>query len=212
MARILKNRSDARPHPAKDHALTVNGVRFTNAASKFWRSLLDEVAEDYPSATTLVFETLGDVELNRGLLFPENALQRELDAFRTLEQVERKLRETLAECDLYGPPGAVRLRLFAGDSEIKECELPLDCVDSEIFAYLLAWLMEWAEIPEISWNNDRSEGAFLTGFPGGAERNLFKFELTREHVSEGLYHWRLVVRKPDKYPRLAVDSDSSPRE
>jgi len=196
MVRMLGDESDKLPAAtSKARALTVGGVRWTHAAARFWASLLSEVAADYPDCNALVFETLAGTVLTRDLLFPEMALQRELDRLQPTVRVEQALQEALAEFEIFGPPGAVRFSLLAGNREIKRCELPLDCVDADIFAYLLAWLMEWAELPESQWNSDRVEGAFPVRDPDDAWSSRLQFEFTRRHISEGLYRWRLLVRR-----------------
>jgi len=201
MARILGDESDKIPAAtSKARALIIDGVRFTHAAARFWASLLSEVAADYPDCNALVFETLAGTVLTRDLLFPETALQRELDRLQPTVRVEQALQEALAEFEIFGPPGAVQLILLAGDREIRRCQLPLDCVDADIFAYLLAWLMEWAELPESQWNSDRVEGAFPVRDPDLPESRdtasgRLQFEFTRKHISEGLYRWRLLMRR-----------------
>lgn len=200
MARILGNASDKLPAAAQERALIVNGIRFTHAAARFWASLLNEVARDYPDCNVLVFDTLSGAILTRDLLFPELALQRELDHLQPTVPIEKALKEALAEFEIFGPPGAVQLSLFTGNQETKRCELPLDCVDADIFAYLLAWLMEWAELPQSQWNLDHVEGAFLARNPDltknrAAAGGRVQFEFTRSHISEGLYRWRLRMRR-----------------
>ena len=201
MARILGNESDKLPAAiSQAHALIIGDVRFTNAAARFWASLLSEVASDYPDCNAMVFETMAGTVLARDLLFPEMALQRELDRLQPTVRIEQALKEALAEFEIFGPPGTVQLRLLTDDREIKRCELPLDCVDADIFAYLLAWLMEWAELPESQWNSDRVEGAFPVRDPDipesrGTVSGRVQFEFTRRHISEGLYRWRLLVRR-----------------
>lgn len=208
MARILGDESDKLPAAAsKAHSLIIDGVRFTNAAARFWASLLDEVAADYPDCNALIFETLAGTVLTRDLLFPEMALQRELDRLQPTIPIEQALKEALAELEIFGPPGAVQLTLLASagnaghgvangsDREIRRCQLPLDCVDADIFAYLLTWLMEWAELPTSQWNNDRVEGALLISDPDGKAGGQVQFEFTRTHISEGLYRWRLWMRR-----------------
>lgn len=194
MARILGDESDKLPATSKARALIIDGVRFTHAAARFWASLLSEVAADYPDCNALVFETLAGTVLTRDLLFPEMALQRELDRLQSTVRIEQALKEAMAEFEIFGPPGTVQLGLLDGDREIKHCELPLDCVDADIFAYLLTWLMEWAELPESQWNNDRVEGAFPVRDPDSTASGRLQFEFTRKHISEGLYRWRLLVR------------------
>jgi len=153
------------------------------------------VASDYTDCNAMVFETLAGTVLARDLLFPEMALQRELDRLQPTVRIEQALKEALAEFEIFGPPGTVQLRLLTDDREIKRCELPLDCVDADIFAYLLAWLMEWAELPESQWNTDRVEGVFPIHDPDDVTSGHLQFEFTRHHISEGLYRWRLLVRR-----------------
>jgi len=195
MARILADESDKLPAAnSKARALIIGGVRFTHAAARFWASLLNEVAADYPDCNTLIFETMAGTVLTRDLLFPEMALQRELDHLQPTVSIEKALKEALAEFEIFGPPGAVQLNLLADDREMRRCQLPLDCVDADIFAYLLAWLMEWAELQESQWNNDRVEGTFLLHDPDNTASVRVQFEFTRRHISEGLYRWRLLMR------------------
>ena len=201
MARILGDTSDKLPAAtSKARALLIGGVRWTHAAARFWASLLSEVAADYPACNTLVFETLAGTVLTRDLLFPEMALQREMDRLQPTISIEQALKEALAEFEIFGPPGTVQLRLLANDREMRRCQLPLDCVDADIFAYLLAWLMEWAELPESQWNSDCVEGAFPVRDPDLPESRdtlggRMQFEFTRRHISEGLYRWRLLMRR-----------------
>lgn len=223
MARILGDASDKTPYAAsKAGALIVDGVRFTHAAARFWAALLNEVAADYPDCTSMIFEALSGAVLNRSLLFPEMALQLELDRLKPDFRVAQDLQDALAEFELYGPPGSVRIILMAparsapttqsavmpaqndcvtnkrattSEREIKSCDLPLDCVDADIFAYLVAWFMEWSEIQESLWNNDRVEGAFPIHDPDGVLTGRVQFEFTRRHLCEGLYRWRLLIRR-----------------
>lgn len=171
----------------------IGGVRYTNAAAKFWASLLSEVTTDFAEGTTLILETLSGAVLTRELLFPEMALQRELDQLGPALGLEQALKEALIEFDLYGPPGAVQLSLLAGERELKRCELPLDCVDTDIFAYLLAWLLEWAELPESQWDDENLTGAFSLRDLQNTIEGRLQFEFRRQHIREGLFHWRLLI-------------------
>jgi hypothetical protein len=117
-----------------------------------------------------------------------------LDRLQPEVPIEQALKEALAEFEIFGPPGAVQFSLLADDREIRHWQLPLDCVDADIFAYLLVWLMEWAELPASQWNSDRVEGVFPVRDPDSAASGRVQFEFTRRHISEGLYHWRLWMR------------------
>ena len=196
MARMLGNESDKLPAAtSKARTLIIGGVRFTHAAARFWASLLSEVAADYPDCNALVFETMSGTVLTRDLLFPEIALQRELDRLQPTVPIEQALKEALTELEIFGPPGAVQISLLANDREIRRCQLPLDCVDADIFAYLLTWLMEWAELPESQWNNDCVEGVFPVRDPDSTVSGRVQFKFTRSHISEGLYRWRLRMHR-----------------
>ncbi len=195
MSRILGNSTEkSRAERLGARVWVVRGMRFTNSAAKFWSALIDELAVDYPEGDTLVLDMLTDVCLDRDLLFPENALQRELDQRRSLMNIQEELRETLSQFDLIGVPGAVHVRLVAGGREIRTCDLPQDCVDAEIFPCLLVWLLEWAEVPQCLWNNPSESGDFYAKDRERAVHYRVRFELVSNHVSEGLYQRTLTLR------------------
>lgn len=172
----------------------VRGERFANSAAKFWSSLVDEVRLDYPTCDRLTLATLSDVALDRSLLFPETALQRELDRAPDALDTRAAIRRALAEFELLGPPGAVQLTLSAGATELKRCDLPLDCLDADIFPCLLVWLLEWAALPTALW-----EHAAVFGTVDAHDRTRdapyrLAFDLTNTHVSEGLFRRTVTVR------------------
>ncbi len=174
-------------------ALLIGGQLFTNSAAKFWSALLDELHSDFKESDGIVLETLSDTILSRELLFPQALLQREIDACAPIEDVRRSLEEALEEMELTGPPDSVRADVLAGDAVLKRCVLPFDCIDAEVFAFLLAWLLEWAEVPEALWNSDRVNGGFTAR---DRERGLLydmRAALVFEHVSEGLFRRILKV-------------------
>ncbi|MBU4200734.1 MAG: hypothetical protein KKG09_03610 [Verrucomicrobia bacterium] len=195
MARILGNGAEkSRSGRLGARSLVVRGMRFTNSAAKFWSSLIDELASDYPACEALALDTLTDIILDRDLLFPESSLQVELDKRQSLLNIEEALRESLSQIDLIGPPSSVHVRLLAGGLEIKTCDLPLDCVDAEIFPCLLVWLLEWSEIPHCLWNNDSLTGDFCAKDRQRAVHYRLQFDLVNKHVSEGLYQRTLTLR------------------
>lgn len=195
MARILGNSAEpSRGGRLGARSLVVRGMRFTNSAAKFWSSLVDELAADYPACEALVLDTLTDIILDRSLLFPESALQGELDKRQNVLNIEDALRESLSQFDLIGPPSSVHVRLLAGGLEIKTCDLPLDCVDAETFPCLLVWLLEWSEIPYCLWNNASLTGDFTARDRQRAVRYRLQFDLANKHVSEGLYQRTLTLR------------------
>jgi hypothetical protein len=178
-----------RPTPKSLH---VAGLRYANAAAKFWPSLIDEVAEDFLDCTAIELAAPSGSPLERSLLFPVLNLDDEIRALRG-RSVRQAMKETLAELELLGPPAPVQVRLLKGETEILSAELPLDCIDSETFPYLLVWPLEWAGLPHVIWNNETLDGRFT-----GEDRRRgitygIAFSLTNTHRKEGLYRRTLSV-------------------
>lgn len=175
---------------ATARALFVRGIPYANSAAAFWLSILREVREDYPPCDAMFLTALMEGPLQADMLFPTLALEREIQ--RTmLSRRPDSLDAMIAECELLGLPGGVELTLRAGHRQLCARELPRDCVDAEIFAYLLAWLLEWAEIPEAQWNAEQVAGGFAAALAPAGERLALRLELENTHLSEGLYRRRL---------------------
>lgn len=171
----------------------VQGARYANAAAKFWSALIDELCADYPQCDAMIFEMLNGIPLTRDLLFPEQALQRELDGLNPAADLGQILQDTLAEFKVCGGPGAVRLRLLSADAVIRDGELPLDCVDADLFPCLVVWLLEWAEIPDDQWNQSLLSGRVTARDRARGFRYQIAFEWSRAHVSEGLFRNTLTA-------------------
>lgn len=179
-------------HPGGSTLLTlyVRGVPYANSAARFWLALLQETRADYPGCDAMALTALMDGPLQPDMLFPTLALEREMQ--RTAASGRRdSLAAVIAECELMGLPGAVQLELRAGAEQVCARELPRDCVDAEIFAYLLAWLLEWAEIPERQWNAEQVSGAIAAA--AGSTIMPLHLNLANTHLSEGLYRRRVLV-------------------
>ncbi len=205
MASLLddQRQDDGAPRTPAPRALVVAGRRVTQAAARFWAALFREVAGDYPACDRLVLETLSDVRLTRDWLYPERALQRAADRLRPGAPPGRAYREALQEVLLNGLPGSVTIRLLAGARDLWHGVLPGDCVDAEIFATLLAWLLEWAGLPEERWNAPRLAGTLIVRDPDTGWGGPLDLEAVRDHVSEGLYRWRVTL----VLPRSAIGGD-----
>ncbi len=175
-------------------ALVIDGLRMTHSAARFWAALVSELAEDFPDCDRILFETLSAVRLDRACLYPESALQREMDRTAESGSLRQALEDTLHELAWGGLPDAVRVQLLAGDRPLRSCALPLDCVDAEIFATLAAWLLEWARIPESQWQAGRLEGGFGFRDPDAGWSGRLGVELIREPVHEGLSRWQTTLR------------------
>jgi len=178
---------------ARARSLVVHGERFTNSAAKFWPALIDELAADHPHCDAIILEMLTDPVLDRELLFPVQSLQRELDRYQGRKDFGKELREALSQFAMIGPPGAVQARLLAGATQIAVCDLPLDCVDADVFPCLLVWLLEWAEISQSLWNNPTVSGAFQAWDHERKISYRLQFDLGNEHISEGLYRRTLTL-------------------
>jgi hypothetical protein len=130
--------------------------------------------------------------LQSDMLFPTLALEREIQ--RTAKTGRREsLAALIAECELFGLPGAVQLEVCSGTETVCVRTLPCDCVDAEIFAYLLVWLLEWAEIPEQEWNADQVSGYIPAGDAGRGVFMPWHVKLENAHLSEGLYRRRVLL-------------------
>lgn len=172
--------------------LYIRGVPYTNAAAKFWLALVRETRADYPGSDAMALTALMDGSLRVDMLFPTLALEREIQRTEKTGRCE-SLAALIAECELFGLPGAVQLEVCSGAETVSARALPCDCVDAEIFAYLLVWLLEWAEIPEKEWNADQVSGSIPAG---DAERGVFmpwRVNLENTHLSEGLYRRRVLL-------------------
>ncbi len=174
-------------------SLSIREMLYANSAAKFWSSLLDEVIEDVPNCDRLSLSASCPGVLSKPLLFPEQSLQRDFDRLmqRDLAQV---IQETLNELELFGGPSGVMISLFEGDKEIRSQRLPSECVDSDVFVYLMAWMLEWAAIPVEEWNATLVSGKMAAA--DGARGLAYKadLEFRNEHLSEGLYRREVMLK------------------
>lgn len=197
---ITQKQGEPPGDPLTPKSLHVGGIRYSNAAAKFWPSLIDEVAEDFIDCTVIELAAPSACPLERSLLFPVLNLDGEIRALQG-RSVREAMKQTLAELELLGPPAAVHVRLLAGERELLSAELPLDCVDAETLPYLIVWPLEWAGIPAPAWNREDLTG----GFTGEDRRRgiiyEMSFSLTNTHRREGLY--RRVFSAAHKVSMLA---------
>jgi len=140
--------------------LSVRGRQFQNSAAKFWSALVDELMTDHADCRHIVLEAVNEGRLDPELLFPEVGLERELNFLsNNADNINEVWRKALADFELYGPPGSVGMRIYSHSGEQARLTLPMDCVDAEIFLYLLAWLLEWSDLPLSSWNEPKIKGS-----------------------------------------------------
>jgi len=190
-------------------ALSVRGRRFNNSAAKFWSALIDELLEEYAGCQHVALEAMNEGRLDPELLFPELELQRELQrSDLSAKGINEAWQQALADFELYGPPGSVGLRVYSPSGEKARLTLPMDCVDAEIFLYLLVWLLEWSDLPLSAWNEPKIKGAFSAADPVRKFKYLFDFVIEHKPLSEGLFAWRLDL----KFERNHVMCLSFPRK
>lgn len=174
--------------------LVVRGRRFTNSAAKFWSTLIDELREDHPECKMIVLDAVNEGRLDPALLFPELELQRELDkADFSAASLRKAWHKALADFELYGPPGAVRMRVLSDFGEIRRLTLPMDCVDAELLLYLLVWLLEWSDLPISLWNEPKVKGAFSAIDPLRRFKYFMHFVIEHQPLKEGLLTWKLEL-------------------
>lgn len=174
--------------------LVVRGRRFSNTAAKFWTTLIDELREDSSKSRMVILEAVNEGALDPALLFPELELQREMDkADFSAQELRKAWQKALADFELYGPPGAVSMRVFSDFDEMRRITLPMDCVDAEIFLYLLVWLLEWSDLPVSLWNEPKVKGAFSAIDPLRRFKYFLHFTLTHQPLQEGLFTWKLEL-------------------
>jgi len=170
----------------------VDGKPYANAAAKFWASLIDEMGERFPACDAVELRAPVPGALDPDQLYPEKTFERDLQALLGCN-IREEMARTWAELALVGPPAPVSVRLLAGGEEILARALPGECVDADIFPFLLVWILAWCGIPEMRWND-----AFLSGECEAEDRRRNRryrlaFTLVTEHLSEGLYTRRIAL-------------------
>ncbi|MFC1497823.1 hypothetical protein ACFLS1_05015 [Verrucomicrobiota bacterium] len=177
--------------PGSD-SLFIHGIRYANSAAKFWAGLVDEIREDFPDCDRIMLASYSSEILDRKFLFSELSLARSMESLMGVG-FQRIMREAIAEMEILGPPGSVEIHLFSEEQEILAGELPLECVDAEIFPFLFVWLLEWAGIPESIWNNELLEGEIEAEDKKRHLEYNVSFRCISEHLSEGLYRRSLTL-------------------
>ena len=185
--------------------LYIRGFPYANTAAKFWTSVLDEVFAAYPQGTALEMAASSGGLLMPTLLMPELILQRGMDRLAAQGDQET-LQDAIAVLELTGPPGSISLRMIPPGKNAAPQAIELDYLDADLLPFLLAWLLEWASIPDVLWNQPRVRGAFAGDDPSRRFRYLVAFELRSRLLGEELYHRNLRLhfrREPLAPPEAA---------
>lgn len=173
--------------------LVIGGVVYRNTAAKFWSSLFDEMLTDFPAYSDARLRFMTALCLDPALLDPQQLLERDMERLSS-SSLEEIIRETVAESDLFGPPGAVIVEFESTDGSVVSHEISHDCADAEILPSLIAWLLVWASVPESLWNQESLRGDFVAYDRGRGFAYSIDFGLVHKHVNEGLYRWSIGVR------------------
>lgn len=197
MPRIL-----AESHPRiSAHCISVRGCVYSNSAAKFWDALAGEIEAVYPVASMALTCLSGEI-LSRDLLFP--AVQLEAFANNAETCAGDELAAALADCALLGPPSGVNIEIRSGGRLAHVQELPRDCVDADIFPYLLCWLLAWSDIDPGEWNAPRVRGCFTARARPSMRTWHFRLCLTSTHLSEGLFRRCLQLEVRDGCPEVVA--------
>ena len=173
-------------------AIHVRGFPFSNTAAKFWTCLFDEVAADYPEQSRIELSALSGGLLVPDLLTPETGLQRDMDQLGS-DAVRNAFDDAMTALSIIGPPPGVCLRVVPPPEQGVSQEFALDYLDDEILPFLLVWLLEWANVPDMLWNEPSVRGGIDAEDRDRGLRYLVAFDLKAQHLSEGLYRRDVAV-------------------
>jgi len=178
---------------ASCNAITVNGIAYGNSAARFWVRLLDEARQGFPACSGIELSALTPEPLDAARLHPQAELENDIQQLMGADLGE-VMRQTMQELEMFGPPGPVRVRVLEGPRQLFGDDLPPDCVDTEIFTYLVVWLLEWARIPHAEWDQDSLEGQFVGRDRARRIAYHVPFDVRSAHLSEGLFRRTVVLR------------------
>lgn len=193
MAKLLSQEpppADRAPAPAPVYHIGDEVHR--NSAARFWFGFVDELIEDFPQCDAAHLTALSDGPLRADQLRPQASLERCLEDFPD-QDLEDTIRQAAAELEIFGPPGSVSVELKRGDESIGQHVLPSECVDTEIFPYLLVWLLEWAGLEESRWNSEQVVGDVDALEPACQRAYRLDFCLKNQDIREGLMRRTLAL-------------------
>ena len=185
MAIFCTPREESRLPQRPPARIVIGGALCTNTAGRFWVTLLHEIHWSFPGYGGLELRAACSGPLSAAVLDPAASLAREMERLRT-QDVKVLLYDTIAQLAIDGPPPPVRARIAADGKPTVSRDIPPDCLDAELFRYVLAWLLKWAGITHHLWDAERLYGGFAAA--DGARRvYTVRFDVRNQHVSEGLY-------------------------
>ncbi len=186
MARLLTSSHDSEPIEFGAKAWCVQGITFNNTAAKFWSHLIDELLHDFSQCSRFILRAPSVLPLTSSMLYPELAIQEVIERM-IKSNIQKDWQEILSETEIFGLPNSVIIHLFHGETDMGIKELSLESVDSEIFPFLLVWLLKWSEIATDLWQNDSIAGNFQAADLSRGWGYDLNFTIRHDHVHEGLY-------------------------
>ena len=143
MSNLFPYRSESE-HKGGESAdpLYVMDLPYTNAAAKFWSTLVSEAQSAFSDLKSIELSSPCSLKLTRNMLFPNIVTEADLgDAY--LENPKQAMADTLSAIELMGEPASVTVDVVFGDDQQFSGVLPEECVDAETLPYLVVWPLEW---------------------------------------------------------------------
>lgn len=156
-----------------------------SSGAKFWATLLQEWGHAYPDCDRLLLQARCGTVLANRVLSPGYALANAVGELHGRD-LRRLLEDALLELSVTGPPTPILVRLYQREELVVKRELSVDVADADLAPYLLGWLLRWAGVPASQWAGDVLRGSFRTGYDGSEPRQRVSFELSSQHLCEGL--------------------------
>lgn len=192
MARLIDATKPDPPSGLGGKKWLVRAISYSNAAAKFWSGLLDEVAADFPPQATVALSAPTGGWLTPEQLTPEKVVQQDLDNLAN-EDLRQAYTDAVSTLDLIGPPPQTTLRIQLPGTPLPLLTQSLEVLDAEILPFLLVWLLEWSNVPEVLWNEPSVHGRFLADDPVRQLHYRIAFRLTNQHLREGLFQREVTV-------------------
>jgi len=187
MSRLFNANKDDKAEDTRLYGqILVNNITYTNSAAKFWYGLIEEMRNDFPTCTKVELSTSTPDSLTEDILSPELALERDLERLM-FKDISAELSDTIAALEIFGPPPPVHIQIYTDKTQIISRDLSQEIMDAEIFSYLAAWLLKWAEIPLCLWNNETLNGTIVIQEMKIKTASRIRFEMKKQQISEGLY-------------------------
>ncbi len=153
-------------------------------------TLFDEVFERYPDHTAVELSTTSAMTLDRDLLNPVAPLEHMLQTPPAADSLVKLVREL----EWTGPPAGIRIVVYQDMDTSLEGQISTEVADAETFMYLIAWLLEWSQLPAFRWTEERIEGHFRADTKPHAHIYHVQFVLQTEPLHEEMIKYALLLQ------------------